>query len=347
VKYPPRLTENLPQSKQQEKSNNAPTPKQENNTTAYSSETTPATTSSSRINDPTVLNVLADLELNGKSQSVINGTRKALNLISTKTQLNNPQEVRTQILKLKTGDAYKRLIADAYTRYAKYYKLTQWERPKFTITSKEITVPTTEKTKLIIASAKKPLSTKLMTSYRTGVRPVELCNLKVKDYDRATQTLHPKTAKHGAPRQIKVPNDLAQLLTEHIDKNNLTQEDYIFGGTPEKYTSSFQRFKKTLAKRLNDPTILKIRLYDIRHKFCMDTAAKFPSDPYRVMYLMGHKHFQTTEHYLHIQQYVENMDSQNYDVKTARTPEEAQKLIEIGYTKEDEIDGIHIYKKRK
>ena len=79
----------------------------------------------------------------------------------------------------------------------------------------------------------------------------------------------------------------------------------------------------------------------------MDTLNKFPSDPYRVMYLMGHKHLQTTEHYLHIQQYLDNLNSQNYDVKTARTTEEAIKLIEAGYNKEDEIDGIHIYKKPK
>lgn len=322
--------------------------KQENSTTAFLSETNqPTIWSSDQINDPAILNVLADMELNGRSKSVINGTRKALNLISQKTQLNNPQEVRNTILRLKTGNAYKRLIADAYTRYAKYYKLTLWERPKFHITSKEITVPTTEKLLLIIGSAKKPLSTKLMTSYKTGLRPVEICNLLVKDYDKDTQTIHPQTAKHGAPRQIKITNDLAQLLTEHIQKNNLTENDYIFGGTPEKYSSNFQRLKKTLIKRLSDPTIAKVRLYDIRHKFCMDTVNKFPSDPYRVMYLMGHKHFQTTEHYLHIQQYLDNLNSQNYDVKTARTTEEAIKLIEAGYRKEDEIDGIHIYKKPK
>jgi hypothetical protein len=106
----PQIQENPPELKLKENLNYAQTPKQENNTTAYLSETNqPTIWSSDQINDPTILNVLADMELNGRSKSIINGTRKALNLISQKTQLNNPQEVRNTILRLKTGNAYKRL----------------------------------------------------------------------------------------------------------------------------------------------------------------------------------------------------------------------------------------------
>jgi hypothetical protein len=38
---------------------------------------------------------------------------------------------------------------------------------------------------------------------------------------------------------------------------------------------------------------------------------------------------------------------EEYICKTAKTLEEASKLIELGFTKADEIDGIHLYRKRK
>lgn len=43
------------------------------------------------------------------------------------------------------------------------------------------------------------------------------------------------------------------------------------------------------------------------------------------------------------------MDNPNseYQVKTAKTVEEAKKLIEEGFEYVTEIDGIHIYRKRK
>ena len=53
---------------------------------------------------------------------------------------------------------------------------------------------------------------------------------------------------------------------------------------------------------------------------------------------------ETTMHYLR----AITLDGDiQYDCKTAKTPEEIAKLIELGFTKADEIDGIHLYRKRK
>lgn len=342
----PQITENLPQSKHREKLNTLQTPEQENSTTDYLSETSQKTILSP-IN-PKILNVLIAIENNGLSKSVINSTRKELNNLARHANLDNPDEVKQTISRMDTGSAYKRMLTQAYNRYVKYYKL-QWEAPRFKIASKEISVPSDEKVKMLISAAKKPLSTKLQLSYETGLRPVELCQLKVKDFNSEHKLIHPSTAKNGAPRQLKISNSLAELIAEHIANKGLKEENYIFGGTPEKYSVSFQRIKTTLAKRLNNPEIKRIRLYDIRHKFCMNTIERFPNQPFLVMYTMGHKHLGTTGHYIHIQEYINsiNSDGEKYLTATASTIEQAVPLIEQGYIQAAEFNGVKIFKKPK
>lgn len=337
--------QNPPQSWQEEKSNTYTTSKQENNTTDYSSATNQPTTFTPNTN-PKILNVLISLENNGLSKSVINSTRKELSNLARTADLNSPEQLKQSIAKMQTGNVYKRMLVQAYNRYAKYYKL-QWEAPKYQVASQEITVPTDEKLNMLIATAKKPLSTKLQVSNETGIRPVELCKLQVKDYDNDTRTIHQRTAKHGNPRQLKISPQLQTLLNNHIQQHMLQPADYLFGGTPEKYSFSFQRIKNTLSERINDPSIKKIRLYDLRHAFCMRMIDNYPSDPYMVMYLMGHKHLTTTEKYFHIKKYLQDFQKEEYDCKHAKTIQEATELIQAGYTKQDEIDGIHLYRKRK
>ena len=294
---------------------------------------------------PKIINVLVSMENNAKSKSVINSTRKELTNLSKRANLDEPEQIKQTIAQMKTGNAYKRMLVQAYNRYVKYYKL-QWNAPCYKVTSKEITVPTDEKVSMLIAAAKKPLCTKLELSYKTGLRPIEVCRLKVKDFNKDNNSINPQTAKSGNPRKLPIPQKLSDLITEQIAKHNLTEEDYTFGGTPEKYSYSFQRLKTMLAKRLNDPSIKRIRLYDLRHKFCMDTIEKFPQQPFLIMYTMGHKHLNTTEHYVHIQEYLKAIVSNGkYLTATATTAEQAIPLIEQGYVQAAEFDGVKIFKK--
>jgi integrase len=71
---------------------------------------------------------------------------------------------------------------------------------------------------MIISSCGKTLATKLTISLECGLRPVELCNLKVKDVDLEQKILYPTTAKHGTPRALKISNKLQMMLQTHITK---------------------------------------------------------------------------------------------------------------------------------
>ncbi|MFB3890105.1 MAG: tyrosine-type recombinase/integrase [Candidatus Bathyarchaeia archaeon] len=127
--------------------------------------------------------------------------------------VDKPDEIKALIAQMQTGNAYRRMFVQVYNRYVKYYKL-QWEASLYKVTSKEITVPTDEKIQMLIAVAKKPLSTKLELSYKTGVRPVEVCKLRVKDLNKDSNTINPQTAKNGNPRKLTISAKLSGLLTE-------------------------------------------------------------------------------------------------------------------------------------
>jgi len=110
-------------------------------------------------------------------------------------------------------------------------------------------------------------------------------------------------------------------------------------------TSNFYLQRKTLARKLNNPRILKIGSHTLRHwKAAME--------------------YHKTRDIIHVQQILERRDIINRDihklkqalftisndefhVKTAKTVEEACKLAETGFEYFDTIESIHIYRKRK
>ena len=105
----------------------------------------------------------------------------------------------------------------------------------------------------------------------------------------------------------------------------------------------WRRMRNRLAKKLNQPQLKNIPMRNLRHHFA---TMKYDQtkDILLVKQLLGHKKIETTMFYT---QLITFSESEEYTCKTAKTPEEAAKLIESGFTKADEIDGIHLYRKRK
>lgn len=60
---------------------------------------------------------------------------------------------------------------------------------------------------MLIANAGHIMAIKLTVSKETGLRPIELCNLKVKDVDLDQKIIYPETAKHGSARALKTPTN--------------------------------------------------------------------------------------------------------------------------------------------
>jgi integrase len=195
---------------------------------------------------------------------------------------------------------------------------------------------------MIIAHSGWSMSQKLQLSLETGLRPVELMNLKVKDIDISQRLVYPTTAKNGASRTLKISNQLATTLQEHIIREKLNPNDKLFKGTPVRYGKEYRATRNCLARKLKDPTIQTIRLYDFRHYFATMLYHK-TRDILYVKQQMGHKRIDTTLIYTQLL----NLNDDEWAVKTATNIKEATELLEAGFEYIQEIDGIRLYRKRK
>ena len=289
----------------------------------------------------TILNILVEMKNNGQSDYSIRFADKALTYISNHANLNEPEQVKQLIANKNVSNGYKRNLAIAYNKYCKHYQI-QWKMPLYQPEAKHIKIPTKEKVQMLIAHAGRTLSVKLQLSMETGLRPIELCNLKVKDLDLDQRLIYPTTAKHGASRTLKISNNLQASLQRHISQNNLNPNDKLFNGTADDYGKHYRIMRNQLAQKLNDPTFKNIRLYDLRHYYATILYAK-TRDILYVMREMGHNQIRTTMIYTQLL----NLNDDEWTVKTATNVTEATALIEAGFEYIQEIDGIRLYRKRK
>jgi len=293
-------------------------------------------------NPTTILNILIKLKNNGKSKYTITFVDKSLTHLSKHADLDKPEEVKQYIASKEVSNSYKKNLCFAYEQYCKYHNI-KWEMPLYRQDPKGFKIPTTAKVDMLIAKARRGLSIKLRVSKETGLRPIELCNLRVKDLDQDKALIYPTTAKNGASRILRISKKLLATLQDHIEKNKLSLEDKLFRGTAENYGKYYRQMRNNLAEKLNDQTLRTIRLYDFRHYFASMLYSR-TRDILLVKQQMGHKKIETTLIYTQLLHLDEN---DNFTCKTARNVKEATELIENGFQYIQEIDGIRLYRKRK
>jgi integrase len=282
------------------------------------------------------------MKADNKSDYTIRFTRKALTYIQKHAPLTQPETVKVFIASINTTDGYKKNLCTAYNHYCEYTQ-TKWKRPRYTQEAKNIALAPKEKLLMIIAEAGKQLGIRLQMSMETGLRPVELCRLKVKDIDLEHRTVNPTTAKGGNPRTIPLSSSLIAKLEERIKAKNLNPNDNLFGNlTSDQYGCAYRKVRNRLAKKLNDPTIKTIRLYDFRHYFATNLYDK-TKDILLVKQQMGHKKLDTTLIYTQLL----NLNEDEWTCRGVTTVEQATQLIENGFQYVTEMNGVKLFRKRK
>lgn len=290
---------------------------------------------------PAILNVLIKMKNNGKADTTIAFTDKALTYISKHANLNQPETVKHFIANKTVTNGTKRDYCIAYNKYCEYYGI-QWQIPKYKHKAQRRRIPTTEKIDMLIARASTRLSLKLRLSKETGIRPIELCNLKVKDIDTDQRLIYPTTAKNGSARTLKASSNLNMALQNHINRHRLNPNNKLFKGTASSYAHCYVRMRNNLANKINDQSLKGIRLYDFRHYFATRLYAK-TRDILYVKQQMGHKNVETTLIYTQLL----NIHDQEWTCKTATNVKEATQLIENGFEYITEIDELKLFRKRK
>jgi integrase len=256
--------------------------------------------------------------------------------------LNQPETVNTYIRNLNKSNSYKYRLTQTYARFLEFQKI-EYKRPTYSKDSKLIKIPTHEKIKMIISESGKTMATKLQLSLETGLRPIELHNLKVKDIDLDQRLVYPTTAKNGSARILKISNALTTMIQTHIIRNKLNENDQLFKGNPVSYGKEYREVRNRLAKKLQDQTLKNVRLYDLRHYYATTLYAK-TKDILYVKQQMGHKRIETTMIYT---QLLNLNEPDEWVCKTANNITDATSLIENGFEYITEIDGTKLFRKRK
>ena len=283
------------------------------------------------------------MQNDGFSKDSIQNVSRWLKVLNRHTDLSNPESVKAYVANIEKSNAYKNNLLWAYDKYCQFLKI-EWSRPSYKHQSKMIRVPTTEQLDSLIASSTRAFnSIMLRLSKETGLRPIEVCNLKVRDLDTATRIVYPTTAKGGTARKMKISEQLTAGIRTLIVKQKSAPTDKIFNIPPQLYGKRYRHQRNNLAERLNQPELRSIRLYDFRHYYATRLYAK-TRDILLVQHQLGHRSLKSTLIYTHLITYNEE---EEYTCKTATNVKEATNLVEHGFQYVTEIDGHKLFRKRK
>jgi integrase len=294
---------------------------------------------------PQTLEVVLYLRKKGLAEYTIEGYGKRLRFIAKNTEITNPETVKEFISNQTTSQANKEAIANAYDHYIKFYGL-KWEKPFYHREERLPNVPTTEQVNTIISAFKKKYATIFSILRDTGLRPVELHRLILKNIDLEKGIIYPQTAKNGAGRILKLNTPTIAMLKEYVTKYNFKQNDRMFPDT-KRMCHIWVHGRNQVAEKLKQPDLTKFRLYDLRHYFATMLYAK-TKDILLVKQQLGHKRIEHTLIYTHLINFeTEEYISRTVQLGTPTTLKEICELAEAGFTKFTEIEGYQIFKKPK
>jgi len=282
------------------------------------------------------------MKKNAYEDTTIKGTKKRLIHLQRNCNLDNPEQVKEYIANKQCTNGYKESLAEAYNHYCKANNIT-WNKPFYKRYDKQPKIPSTEHLNMLIANAQPKMALFLSMSKDLGTRPIELTWLTVKDINLKNGNVTLTSAKHCNGRTLKLKNKTLDMLKAHIQKHDLNQNSRIFQITSEHIGDIYRRHRNKLAKKLQDPTIQQIRLYDFRHYYATMLYHK-TKDLLHVKARLGHKDLRTTLRYT---QLLETLENDEYHCKTATNVKEATQLIENGFEYVAEKDGTMLFKKRK
>jgi len=285
-----------------------------------------------------IINTLTKAKNEGKAENTIKAFRHRLRQLSKVADLKNPSEVKTVIANSKLSESSKSSFCLAYEWFTKTNGI-QWERPKYKWEQGTPIIPTRENVTKIISASTKRYATIFTLMAEIGVEGEELHRLHRKKIDTEQGIVSIDGTKGHASGTYKLKTRTAEMLREYLAKN---PEDNPF---PRPYVMSqiWRRVRDRLAENLKQPELRNIPMKNLRNYSGAQLYYRLP-DPIGVMRHLRHKKLETTMHYLRA---IVINGEEEYLCKTATTPQEAQQLIEAGFTLADTIDGIHLYRKRK
>ncbi len=165
----------------------------------------------------------------------------------------------------------------------------------------------------------------------------EVWDLEWTDIDEERSTIRCRSEKYGNPRMFKISGKMMAMLNAVPKKSGK-----VFGANLKAHRSSFNTQRKRVANKLHNPRLLKISFHTLRHwKATMEYHRT--KDILHVQKLLGHRSIQSTMIYTHLL----NFEGDEFICRTAKTVEDAKRLIEAGFDYVTDMDDCKVFRKRK
>ena len=286
-----------------------------------------------------IINFLWQLKKEGYTETTIWNYRRYLNwLLKAGANLLDPESVKETIAKRKGwNETTKCIVSAAYATFAKLNRIP-FKPPRYKAAKKLPFIPLEEEIDALIAASGKKLACLLQLLKETGMRINEALNLRWEavDFKRNVIILN-APEKRNNPRTFKISDQLASMLkTLPMDKPK------VFNITYHTAEQCLLKTRKRLARKLGNPRLLRITFHTLRHwKATMEYHKT--KDILHVMKMLGHRHLESTLVYTQLV----NFKTEEYHSAVAHNVEEARRLIEQGFEYVCEVDGVHVFRKRK
>jgi integrase len=288
-----------------------------------------------------ILEYLWIMKKKGLAEKTIKTTKYLLEHLSKLgAKMLDPASVETVLATETFTPASKLGRVKAYQGFAKTFKL-EFHAPKSNYRSTEPFIPLESEIDQMIDNMTKTGKVFCQIAKDTGARAGEISKIKWEDVDTVSRTIViNRPLKNGNTRIIDVSDKTISLINT-LKKNH---GEYLFNPTGVTLRSTFTRKREKLAKKFDNPRLLRIHFHTFRHfKATMEYARTL--DLVRTQRKLGHRNIQSTLRYTHLIDFTKG----EYEVKRPKTSKEEDDLIEQGYqfVRYDEIDKRPIYRRRK
>jgi len=271
----------------------------------------------------------------GYRESTIWSRVSALQSLAKKTDLKDPEAVKTVISQRNCSEGRKEVLVTAYRLFCKQFGIP-FTPPRYQRVETLPFIPLEAEVDQLIAGMGKRHAAYLQFLKETGARAGEAWSVKWTDINVNSVTIKPE--KNSRPRMLKLSNALLSMI------NRLPHgSEFVFGGGDLEYFSRwFYVKRREIAEKLGNQRIRQIGFKTLRH-WKATSLYHITRDILLVQKVLGHKDIRNTLVYTHL------IDTSNddYACKTAGTVQEARELIEQGFDYVTEYDGTKLFRKRK
>jgi integrase len=279
------------------------------------------------------------LKKKGYSDATVKTRLKILKQLAKTCDIFNVEDVKKAIAARDSwSEGHKQVAVHAYSSFAEMLGF-KWEPPRYRHVKGLPFIPLESELDALISGCSRKVAASLQLLKETGMRIGEAWRLKWIDLDEEQNLIRCKAEKGGNPRVFKVSAKLIGML-KALPQNN----EYVFGGSSlSGHRWSFDRQKRRLAHKLQNPRLLNITFHTFRHwKATMEYHKT--KDILHVKQLLGHRNINSTLVYTQLI----NFEKDEFYSATAKTVEEARQLVESGFEYICTTpDNIMLFRKRK